>query len=760
MTACFDENTAVEFVEGGLSTARAQAVRDHIDVCASCRSLIADATRMGAGTAGASTVRFRRERQADASGEVPSPPGGEQAALGRNDRIGNYVVRELIGQGGMAQVYAALDPELQREVAVKLPRKSGDQGELKARLRREARALARLAHPNIVPVYELGQTRDGTPYYVMRRLEGRSMASALRDCRTLADRLTLLGPFLGVCQAVAYAHEQRILHRDIKPENVMLGDLGEALLVDWGLARMDRAEDAAGRTPGGTTMGTPSYLSPEQAAGDREAIDERADVWSLGAVLYEILTGRPPFVGGDTMAVVMQVLTRPVAPVRSLCPEAPVALAAVCEKAMARERAGRYRNAKDLWREVEAYVTGAAMRGRRARMFRVGPVILAAALAVVSAGATFAVLGLYRAAARAEAAQEALVAAELNAAQVAIDHGGGREALGLVQSALDLRDTPRGRALAARGLWAAGVEAGGPAREAEPLSAALLVTSTVDGRAIGLGRRGWRDLLDGAPLRLPDAAWRRAAAQASHAGAAYGHVCLTRSGGPVELWEVSADARRASFEVAGLRDVAAAPKGCLVLGERASLVSGSNRVDLCGPASAVGAGENALAAACGEELALFTVDGEETSRRAIGPGASAVLVTAGGAYAGFHDGGILRVSAAGGPPLPFGGTPAAPVTRLAEVTAGVLAAAYGSGQVGLWSTTSGERLDLMQLDGAVSHLRRIGRHLFAQSERGQTLALDVTVFERDLCGVLNELWRFYPPPVSHPCRAQAGDVVP
>jgi WD40 repeat protein len=302
-------------------------------------------------------------------------PGGRQSAE--------------IGRGGIGRVLVGLDQHLGREIAIKelLPdpgppgsssaggsRPSHPSSPAMMRFLREARVTGQLEHPSIVPVYEIGRRPDGTVYYTMKLVRGRTLAAALRACHTPAERLALLPHYLNLCHAIAYAHSRGVIHRDIKTDNVMLGEFGETMVLDWGLAKVRGARDLgegdlarearrieeaeAGHTVNGAALGTPAYMSPEQAWGTLEAIDERSDVWSLGAVLHELLTGAPPFPSGNAWDVVRRVRKETVPPVRSHDPAIPPELASVCDKALQRNRDARYRSAGDLAAEIQAYLSG------------------------------------------------------------------------------------------------------------------------------------------------------------------------------------------------------------------------------------------------------------------------------------------------------------------------------------------------------------------------------------------------------------------
>jgi len=247
-----------------------------------------------------------------------------------------------IGRGGMSTVFLVEDPSLGRRVALKVLDVPDGTEELAARLTREARVLARLEHPGIAPVHEVGRLPDGRVYYTMKFVEGPRLDSYAASAATLAERLRL---FQRIGEAVAFAHDRGVLHRDLKPENVMVGPFGEVLVMDWGLAKLldspatHRAEnvaDAPGteslgtpHTGHGAVLGTPGYMAPEQARGDVTCLDARTDVYALGAVLHYLLIGRVP---------------------------AP--LLAICRKAMAESPADRYPGALALNAEVARYLDG------------------------------------------------------------------------------------------------------------------------------------------------------------------------------------------------------------------------------------------------------------------------------------------------------------------------------------------------------------------------------------------------------------------
>jgi len=327
-------------------------------------------------------------------------------------------------RGGLGAVFVARDTELNREVALKqiLDHHADDQVS-RARFVIEAEITGGLEHPGIVPVYGLGAYPDGRPYYAMRFIQGDSLKEAIaafhadqalqRDPgrRSLAKR-KLLSRFLDVCDAIDYAHSRGIVHRDLKPGNIIVGKHGETLVVDWGLAKaLGRAEPSAvseerllvpslssgsAETLPGSALGTPAYMSPEQAVGDLEHLGPRSDVYSLGATLYSLLTGKPPFAHDDAGTVLRAVQKGDFAPLRQFDPTIDPALETVCLKAMALKPQDRYPTPRALAEDIERWTADEPVtawrepfsrRARRwARRNRTAVTAAAVAVAVALAG--------------------------------------------------------------------------------------------------------------------------------------------------------------------------------------------------------------------------------------------------------------------------------------------------------------------------------------------------------------------------------------
>ncbi|HEY4057224.1 MAG TPA: serine/threonine-protein kinase [Kofleriaceae bacterium] len=280
-----------------------------------------------------------------------------------------FELGETIATGGMGRIVRAFDPELGREVAIK--EMLGP--EHRERFEREALITARLQHPAIVPIYEAGTRPDGTAYYAMRLVPGETLFDAIARRKTLAERLALLPHVVAVADALAYAHAQGVIHRDLKPHNVLIGDFGETVVIDWGLAKRhgddesSTGSDAAAvptLTMAGTVVGTPCFLSPEQARGD--ALDERTDVFAIGAILYNLVVGEPPYWDRthDSAELVAEALERAPTAVSLRAPDAPADLRTIIDRATARPVEERFRDAGELAAELRRFEAGQLLLSR------------------------------------------------------------------------------------------------------------------------------------------------------------------------------------------------------------------------------------------------------------------------------------------------------------------------------------------------------------------------------------------------------------
>ena len=297
-----------------------------------------------------------------------APPPAEPAERALADDPERYEQVNEHARGGLGRVVRAVDKRLGRTVAVKELLRHDESNE--ARFMREALITARLEHPGIVPVHEAGRWPNGDPYYVMKLVEGKTLKERIAECTSLRERLALLPHVIAVADAVGYAHSEGVIHRDLKPSNIMLGAFGETIVVDWGLAR-DRKRDlpepeegeyvASGgsgscSTVSGKVVGTPAYMSPEQARG--ELVDERADVYAIGAVLYELLAGCPAHSDTTPQATLDRVLAGPPRPLHAVVPAVPGELGTIVAKAMARNPEDRYSHATELAEDLRRFQTG------------------------------------------------------------------------------------------------------------------------------------------------------------------------------------------------------------------------------------------------------------------------------------------------------------------------------------------------------------------------------------------------------------------
>ncbi|RIK73276.1 MAG: hypothetical protein DCC67_18095, partial [Planctomycetota bacterium] len=330
-----------------------------------------------------SDVALASETLVDTFGEPPRvrpaptalPPG-----LTPGER---FAIQQVHAQGGLGVVYLARDQEIDRTVALKQIRSQwADDDDCRARFLLEARITGRLEHPGVAPVYAMGADATGRPYYAMRLIRGESLLDVIERFHRLEgagprqrmpELRKLLKRFVDVCNAVDYAHSKGVLHRDLKPANIMVGKYGETLVVDWGLAKVIGSdEDVAlttrmvpklqldgggSETRIGTTIGTPAYMSPEQAAGRNDELTPATDVYSLGATLYHLLTGALPHGPDDDVGVMMERIDRgAIVPPRQRVRWLPPPLASICMKALAAAPENRYASARALADDIERWL--------------------------------------------------------------------------------------------------------------------------------------------------------------------------------------------------------------------------------------------------------------------------------------------------------------------------------------------------------------------------------------------------------------------
>src|SRR5438067_4089823 len=275
-------------------------------------------------------------------------------------RIGNYQMLDQIGHGGMGVIYRARQRHSRRIVALKRILGYEDSRETLIRFRREALAAASLDHPNILPIYEVGEDEDGLPFFSMKFAAGGSLRDAAPYLRSEPFRSVEL--MAKVARAVQYAHAQGILHRDLKPGNILLDGGGEPLVSDFGLAKWLQPNSDLTHTP--SIFGTPGYIAPEQVNGSNGNLTPTADVYSLGAVLFHLLTGRPPFTGEHALKVIQQASERPAPKLRSVAPALDRDLETICAKCLEDDPNARYRSAGDLAEDLERWLQGHSIVAR------------------------------------------------------------------------------------------------------------------------------------------------------------------------------------------------------------------------------------------------------------------------------------------------------------------------------------------------------------------------------------------------------------
>lgn len=267
------------------------------------------------------------------------------------EKIGRYIVKSELGRGGMATVYRAHDPSVDREVAIKvLPREMLHDPQFRSRFEREIKMVAALEHPSIVPIYDVGD-EDGQPYFVMRYMTGGSLSDGIEKGRfSVQDTARIVEK---IAKGLAYSHRKGIIHRDLKPDNILFDDTGDPFISDFGVAKLT---EASGGLTGSGVIGTPAYMSPEQAQGSE--IDGRSDVYGLGVIIYQMLSGQQPYSADTPMGVVVKHITEPVPEILNLIPNLPAEVDAVIKTAMAKDKANRYATTVDLAKALNMVAFG------------------------------------------------------------------------------------------------------------------------------------------------------------------------------------------------------------------------------------------------------------------------------------------------------------------------------------------------------------------------------------------------------------------
>jgi WD40 repeat protein len=384
--ACLNDNLVQAYVEDAVLPDERAAVDHHLASCRSCRELLVGIRRVMSSTVGSQAETptqdaFAATRRSDLADPAAVPRDLTHLPLVSPSL---YERQAQIGRGGLGLIIRARDTRTGRIVAIKEMRVESIDAEL--RFAREALVTARLQHPAIVPVYEVGQWPNGQPFYAMKLVTGRPLSDVIRDADDLDERLGLVPHVIAVADALAYAHGERVIHRDLKPSNIMVGAHGDTVVIDWGLARwLDGDAESLpplvgvdpGQTVVGAVLGTPAYMAPEQARGER--VDERADVYAIGAILHHVLCGRPPYADGeparDPVELIRRVRSSPPRHIAAIVPGAPPDLVAIVDRAMARGREARYPTAAALADDLRRFATGQLVlahrytRGQRMRRF-------------------------------------------------------------------------------------------------------------------------------------------------------------------------------------------------------------------------------------------------------------------------------------------------------------------------------------------------------------------------------------------------------
>ncbi|HEX8680603.1 MAG TPA: serine/threonine-protein kinase, partial [Chthoniobacterales bacterium] len=360
------------------------SVTENPTACESCGAT----TRVAHGSCASCLLRAAADGDGEGSSEEFERVLNEAEVPDRHWRLGNYHILGEIGRGGMGVIYRARQRHSQRIVALKrVLSYHADSHERLQRFRREAEAAASLDHPNILPIYEVSETEEGFPFFSMKYATGgslRDVGPALRSDPRACARL-----MAKVARAIEYAHGRGVLHRDLQPGNILLDARGEPMVSDFGLAKV--LGDTSNLTQTLTTFGTPGFVAPEQAEDSSRELGPAADIYSLGAVLFNLLAGRPPFVGTNAVSVIRKAADTPAPRLRAVAPAIDRDLETVAARCLERDPAARYQSAGDLAEDLERWLDGRAIRARRVlppaqlwRWSRRNPTLASAAVACLA----------------------------------------------------------------------------------------------------------------------------------------------------------------------------------------------------------------------------------------------------------------------------------------------------------------------------------------------------------------------------------------
>jgi len=393
-----------DYLSGQIEEDSISELEEHLLECDRCALRLHEASKANLGFSSRSLSLLRRRSVADtiagdddSDSKIPMV-SWDSVSLESNGQQGRFRKQKIIGRGGMGEIWQAYDSLVKRQVALKQlrPDKSYSAKHL-ARFKREVELTAKLTHPGTVFIIDYSN-QPGDAYFVMNLVQGGTLTQMIneyhrkRTCNTadFGEFISLLNVFVSVCNTIAYAHSEGVLHRDIKSENVMVGQFGEATLLDWGLAKPFDVSDevqveadqiateyepdesfvSVRTTVEGQRLGTPAFMSPEQATGALGEIDVRSDTYMLSGMLYEILAGCAPFSGDDVDSVIDNVIHQSPQLASETVTDCPAALAQICNKGLAKNREDRFQTVSELLAQVQAWLTGRAEREKADEFFR------------------------------------------------------------------------------------------------------------------------------------------------------------------------------------------------------------------------------------------------------------------------------------------------------------------------------------------------------------------------------------------------------